>query len=58
MMYEFNIVSIYDNKDSEKWNISTKVSAQEWYSVMQADGNSWKIDTFRKAITSELMISS
>ena len=28
------------------------------YSVMQSDGNSWKIDTFRKAINSELMISS
>ena len=28
------------------------------YSVMQPDGNSWNIVTFRKAITSELMISS
>ena len=28
------------------------------YSVMQSDGNSWKIDTFREAITSELLISS
>ena len=27
------------------------------YSVMQSDGNSWKIDAFREAITSELMIS-
>ena len=27
------------------------------YSVMQSDGNSLKIDTFREAITSELMIS-
>ena len=27
------------------------------YSVMQSDGNSWKIDTFRGAITSDLMIS-
>ena len=25
----------------------------ERYSVMQSDGNSWKIDTFREAITSE-----
>ena len=28
------------------------------YSVMQSDGNSFKLDTFREAITSELMISS
>ena len=27
------------------------------YSVKQSDGNSWKIDTFREAITYELMIS-
>ena len=26
------------------------------YSVMQSDGNSWKICTFRKTMTSELMI--
>ena len=25
-------------------------------SVMQSDGNSWKMDTSREAITSELMI--
>ena len=29
-----------------------------WYSVMQSVGNSWKIDIFRWAITSELMIVS
>ena len=28
------------------------------YSVMQSDVNSFKIDTFREAISSELMISS
>ena len=28
------------------------------YSVMQSDGNSWTIDTFREALTSELMTSS
>ena len=28
------------------------------YSVMQSDRNRWKIDTFGKALTSELMISS
>ena len=28
------------------------------YSVMQSDGNSLKIDTFREAITSELMFKS
>ena len=28
------------------------------YSVMQSDGNSWKINTFREALISELMISS
>ena len=28
------------------------------HSVIQSDGNSWKMDTFREAITSELMISS
>ena len=26
--------------------------------VMQSDRNSWKIDTFQEALTSELMISS
>ena len=29
-----------------------------FYSVMQSDENSWKIDTFWEAITSELMIPS
>ena len=29
-----------------------------YYSVMQSDVNSWKIDTFQEAITSELMNSS
>ena len=28
------------------------------YSVMQSDGNSWKINTFREALTSELTIYS
>ena len=28
------------------------------YSVMQSDGNSFKIDTYQEAITSVLMISS
>ena len=29
-----------------------------YYSVMQSDGNSLKIDTFRETITSALVISS
>ena len=44
-------------------NVCTKLSTTfSWkklsYSVMQSDRNSWKIDTFRDAITSELLISS
>ena len=35
-----------------------RIEAAFRYSVMQSDGNSWKIDTFREAITSELVISS
>ena len=31
---------------------------KEGYTVMQSDGNSWRIDSFREAITSKLMISS
>ena len=30
--------------------------ANHGYSVLQSDGNSWKIDTFLEAITSELII--
>ena len=33
-------------------------AARRIYSVMQSDRNSWKIDTFRDAITSELMFPS
>ena len=28
------------------------------YSVMQSDGSSWKIDNFREALTTEIMIAS
>ena len=31
---------------------------KDTYSVMQSDGNSFRIDTFREAMTSELMIYS
>ena len=37
-------------------NISDELGSSS-YSVMQSDENSWVIDTFREAITSELMIS-
>ena len=33
------------------------ISGLQRYSVMQSDGNSWKICTFQETITSELMIS-
>ena len=41
-------------------NFKSEVRSQGMlpYSVMQSDGNSFKIDTFREAITYELMISS
>ena len=38
---------------SIEWHIKTNIV----YSVMQSDGNIWKIDTYREAITSELMIA-
>ena len=42
---------------SDNYGISDKRDAL-LYSVMQSDRNSLKIDTFRDAMTSELIISS
>ena len=38
-----------------KWRKEKVARVKEWYSVMQSDGNSLKIDTFQEAVTSELM---
>ena len=55
------VISLWNNlKVSRQQPVlaSTIHLCQAKYSVMQSDGNSLKIDTFREAITSELMILS
>ena len=56
ILYGKVVLSIYSKNEEENFFSRDTADFRFIYSVMQSDGNSWKIDTFREAVNDLILI--